>query len=58
MNSALSVARALPSWDLTETIHATSAHVDARNIAVDYYLSAKGCCTRSTLRYQQLGLAD
>ena len=41
MNSALSVARALPSWDLTETIHATSAHVDARNIAVDYYLEGR-----------------
>src|SRR6476469_8677348 len=41
MNSALSVARALPSWDLTETIHATSTHVDARNSAVDYYLEGR-----------------
>ena len=41
MNSALSVARALPSWDRTETIHATSAHIDARNIAVDFYLEGR-----------------
>jgi NitT/TauT family transport system ATP-binding protein len=41
MNSALSVACALPSSDVTETTHAGLAHVDARNIAVDYYLEGR-----------------
>jgi NitT/TauT family transport system ATP-binding protein len=41
MNSALSVARASPSSDVTETAHARLAHVDARNIAVDYYLEGR-----------------
>jgi NitT/TauT family transport system ATP-binding protein len=41
MNSALSAARALPSSDVTETAHARLAHVDARNIAVDYYLEGR-----------------
>src|SRR5271166_4806036 len=38
MSSALSAVCALPSSDVAETAGARSAHVDARNIAVDYYL--------------------
>jgi NitT/TauT family transport system ATP-binding protein len=41
MDSALSVARALPSSDAAETPDATAAHVDARNIAVDYDLEGR-----------------
>jgi NitT/TauT family transport system ATP-binding protein len=41
MDSALSVARALPSSDAAETPDATPAHVDARNIAVDYDLEGR-----------------
>jgi NitT/TauT family transport system ATP-binding protein len=41
MNSALSVARALPSSDVTETAHARLAQVDTRNIAVDYHLEGR-----------------
>jgi NitT/TauT family transport system ATP-binding protein len=41
MNSALSVVRASPSSDVTERVPATEAHVDARNIAVDYDLEGR-----------------
>jgi len=41
MNSALSVVRALPSSDATERAPATAAHVDARDIAVDYDLDGR-----------------
>jgi NitT/TauT family transport system ATP-binding protein len=41
MDSALSVARALPSSDAAETPDATAAQVDARNIAVDYDLEGR-----------------
>jgi len=41
MNSALPVARALPSSDVTEAAQARPVHVDARNIAVDYYLEGR-----------------
>jgi NitT/TauT family transport system ATP-binding protein len=41
MNSALSAVRALPSSDVTDRAPATPAHVDARNIAVDYDLEGR-----------------
>jgi NitT/TauT family transport system ATP-binding protein len=41
MDSALSVARALPASGPAETPHAVPAHVDARNIAVDYDLEGR-----------------
>jgi NitT/TauT family transport system ATP-binding protein len=41
MNSALSVVRALPSSDVTETAGAAPAHIEARNIAVDYYVEGR-----------------
>jgi NitT/TauT family transport system ATP-binding protein len=41
MNSALSAVRALPSSDVTETAGAAPAHIEARNIAVDYYVEGR-----------------
>jgi ABC-type polar amino acid transport system ATPase subunit len=41
MNSAASVARALPTSDPTETAKPAPAHVNARNASVDYYLEGR-----------------
>jgi NitT/TauT family transport system ATP-binding protein len=38
MNSALAVVHALQTSDATQPASATPAHIDARNIAVDFYL--------------------
>jgi NitT/TauT family transport system ATP-binding protein len=38
MNSALAVVHALPTSDATQTANAIPAHVDARNITVDFHL--------------------
>ena len=41
MNSALSLVRSLKTSDATETPNAAPAHVEARNIAVDFYLEGR-----------------
>jgi NitT/TauT family transport system ATP-binding protein len=41
MNSALSVVHALKTSDAMETTDAAPAHVDARNIAVDFHLEGR-----------------